>query len=189
MHPPILLAHAYGRTLLFQRSEHRSQSWFGGPIEDSLLGVALPVRPHLIASLHLSDLKPALQAGPIEIPLIYPMRHSGGHMFYSFEYGAIQLTEVTPREASSDWPYIGYPEILPYHSLSVGSVIEESWDEFLDRAPNLPEDQEAELVVLVPPPIGLGFTMWGRYGDFEDATLVFECDLAKSRVETYNICS
>jgi hypothetical protein len=186
---PILLAHANGRTALFQRSEHRSQSWFGGPIEDALSGIALPVRPHLIANLHLADLKPVLEVGPIEIPLLYPMRYSGGHMVYSFEHGGILLTELKPREASSDWPYIGYPEILPYHALSVGSVVEESWEQFLDRAPNLPEDQDAELVILVPPPIGLGFTMWGRYGDFEDATLVFECNLAECKVETYNICT
>src|SRR5206468_1774790 len=124
-----------------------------------------------------------------DLPLLYGMKYSGCTLVYTFALGEVTVESLEPPKSSDDWPYKDYPAILPYHPLSVSSSEKQSWEEFSRLAPNLPEEQSAELVVLIPPPFGLGFTMWGRGGDAEGVTLVFECDLSAKRVTAYNVCS
>lgn len=117
------------------------------------------------------------------------MRYSGGMLSYTFSREGIQILQLDPSEPSDSWPYVGFPELLPFHLVEVSAEISEDWTAFADRAPNLPAQQPAEIVVLVPPPLGLGFTLWGRAGDAEGVTIVFECDLSAKKVVTYNVCS
>lgn len=49
-------------------------------------------------------------------------------------------------------------------------------------------EQPSEMVVLIPPPATIGFSMWGRSGDAEGVALVAECDLKNQAVTTYNVC-
>jgi hypothetical protein len=51
------------------------------------------------------------------------------------------------------------------------------------------DEQPAELLVAVPPPATLGFSMWGPDGDREGVTVVFECDLAERTIRAYNRCT
>lgn len=189
MPAPLLYAHRAGRTLLLGRVDEFSESCFGGPLELPVEGIERPESLHLVAWLHrehLGRLTPS--ACPREVPLVHPLRYSGGAMEYAFSDDSVRVSDLRPARPDDAWPYAGYPTLLPYHGLDVSDEIEEGWAAFARRAPNLPDAPPAELVVLVPPPRGLGFTLWGRAGDAEGVTLVFACDLAARTVRTFNVC-
>jgi len=116
------------------------------------------------------------------------VRYSGCRLRYTFARDRVRIEDLSPQEANADWPYQGYPELLPYYPLAVSRVDAEDWGRSRSRAPSLPDEQPAECVVLVPPPGGLGFTLWGRSGDAEGATHVFECNLSTKSVVAYNVC-
>ena len=168
----------------------QSSSAFGGPAEFEFHGAPLDHPLHLVANLNHNEVAAIRPPRYIfDLPLLYGMRYSGCTLTYSFQSSAITVESIDPPASSDDWPYRHYPAILPYHPLSVLSTEQQSWSEFAYGTSNLSEDQPAECVVLVPPPFGLGFTMWGRGGDAEEVTLVFECDLLARRVKAYNVCS
>ena len=73
--------------------------------------------------------------------------------------------------------------------LKLAKVQAESWQVFSARYPNLPAQQAAELVTITPPPLSIGHSLWGEDGDAEEVCVVCECDLAKTTVHSYNICS
>lgn len=189
MREPLLIVHKSGRTAFFDRAEQHSPSSFGGPLELSVEGLHLPMQLHHIAWLSHNQLKNQGPSRYLDLPLVHPMRYSGGMLTYTFSRESIQILELEPPEASDSWPYRGFPELLPFHPVEVISEISEEWSTFVERAPNLPAQQPADVVVLVPPPQGLGFTLWGRSGDAEGVTIVFECDLLAKKVITYNVCS
>lgn len=179
-----------GTVTAFVRSEEHTFSTFGGPLELEVTG--LPSEAHLHQLLHLNhnDLKAIAPPRYIwDLPLLYGMQHSGCELTYKFESGKVAIEHLSPRETTDLWPYRHYPSILPYYPLKVAETTTETWEQFIRRAPNLPEEQPAELVVLVPPPFGLGFTLWGRGGDAEEVVVVFEIGLTERRVRVYNVCS
>lgn len=189
MPEPLISVHHAGRTTFFDKAKGHSSSAFGGPLELPITGLHHPRSLHHIARLSHNQLKYQGAARYWDLPLIHPMRYSGGMLSYTFSREGIQILELDPAEPSDSWPYVGFPELLPFHPVEVSAEISEDWTAFADRAPNLPAQQPAEIVVLVPPPLGLGFTLWGRAGDAEGVTIVFECDLSAKKVVTYNVCS
>jgi hypothetical protein len=65
----------------------------------------------------------------------------------------------------------------------------QSWQQFAAEFPNMKDKQPTELVVICPCPMTTGVSLWGREGDAEGVAMVFECDLAAKKVNTYNVCS
>jgi hypothetical protein len=190
MREPLVFVHHAGQTILLDRVDEHSFSVFGGPMELPIRGAELPRPLHQIAWLNHNQLECLAPPRHIwDLPLLHPMRYSGGTLRYGFSREAIEVLQLEPSAASDSWPYVGFPELLPCFPLEATSVVTEDWDAFSRRAPNLPTEQPAELVAFVPPPQGLGFTLWGRSGDAEGVTLVFECDLSAKTVSTYNVCS
>jgi hypothetical protein len=190
MRSPLLIIHHAGQTFTLAPSDEHTYTSFGGPCETKVSGAELPRPLHLIGVLSHSEL--SFLAAPsyvFEIPLLYGMRYDGGTTHYTFSREGVVVLPPLPALGGEDWPYRGYPELLPYYPLEIVETIQETWDAFAERAPNLPDEQPASLVVLVPPPHGLGFTLWGRSGDAEGVTLVFECDLTGKQVVAYNVCS
>jgi hypothetical protein len=51
------------------------------------------------------------------------------------------------------------------------------------------DDQPSDVIVLVPPPMTIGVSLWSREGDAEGVTSVFECDLSAKKVVAYNVCT
>jgi len=184
----VIVYHEGTVTSLVRSGEH-SSSVFGGPLEVEVRGSRLPKPLHHIATVSLNHLK---VLGPPhyvwEIPLVYGLVYSGCSVRYRLEGGSIELSSGQLGEPTEDWPYRAYPELLPYVPLEVGSTSKETWEQFAMRAPNLPEVAPSTIVMLVPPPVTLGFSMWGRSGDAEGVTLVFECDLETKTVASYNVC-
>lgn len=185
----VIVYHAGSVTPLVQSTAH-SLSVFGGPMEREVTGCHLAKPLHHIATLHLSHLQAFDHPRHFwKLPLIHGLFYDGSSLRYSFDNSqSTAITSGALGEPTADWPYRSYPELLPYVPLEAGKPTQESWEEFSRRAPNLPSRQPSEVVVLVPPPATIGFSMWGRSGDAEGVTLVFECDLEHQTVATYNVC-
>jgi hypothetical protein len=129
-------------------------------------------------------------------------RHiSGIPLFYGFVFDACDLTyeldspskvnlmDLSPARPTKGFPYENYPATFPLVPLRLGRKQRMTYDKFSSGYPNLEEDQPADLVVAVPPALSLGVSMWGEYGDADDVTVVFECDLSDRTVRAYNVCT
>jgi hypothetical protein len=101
----------------------------------------------------------------------------------------IDIESMHPTLITPDWPYPNYPSLLPRVPLKRGSSVAGSWQQFSRQAANLPDEPPAEIVILCPPPANIGHSMWGKLGDAEGVTIVFECSSLDRRVRAYNVCS
>ncbi|HEY8359902.1 MAG TPA: hypothetical protein VIL30_20795 [Ramlibacter sp.] len=148
-----------------------------------------PARLHQVASLSASSL-PVLGAPRyvFELPLVYGFRFDGCSLEYRFETNTIEVLRISPDTSTEGWPYHDYPPLLPYVPIDAAPPIQEDWESFASRFPNLPEEQPAELVAVVPPAFLIGQSLWGRGGDLEGVCVVFECDLSEKKVRSYNVC-
>lgn len=124
-----------------------------------------------------------------DLPLVYGMCYGGAGLTYKFEFGDLTVLEMEATKPSDDFPYAHFPAILPFVPLAVSEQKKQSWRQFNAPYPNLPDDQPSDLIVVVPPPMTIGVSLWGREGDAEGVTLVFECDLKLKRVKAYNVCT
>ncbi len=79
-----------------------------------------------------------------------------------------------------------FPPLIPYVPLRLEDTPRsESYDDFVQRFPNMPWPQPTEMVVAVPPPATIGLSFWAG-GDGDDVTIVFECDLKERKVRAFN---
>lgn len=162
----LVAVHMDGRTYSFARSDSEARSIYGGPQERTLKGARFgPARLHHIATLTSGSL-PQLGAPKyiFSVPLVYGFRFEGCELEYVFDTNEIDVRRIAPHESSEEWPYPDYPPLLPYLPIDVVSDQIEDWDTFSARFPNLPEAQPAELVAVVPPPLEIGQSLWGRSG-------------------------
>jgi hypothetical protein len=189
--PETLILAFDGRTTYsFSRADKQAASVFGGPMEYRVSGKRpVPDRLHLVARLSHNDL-PIL--GPpsyvFHLPLLYGLRYNEGKFAYQFEHTDIKVL-VSPGTPTEDWPYRHYPTLLPYIPMAVTKRKKQSWQQFAAEFPNMKDKQPTELVVICPCPMTTGVSLWGREGDAEGVAMVFECDLAAKKVNTYNVCS
>lgn len=188
----LLFAYHDGTAYAFAGARGHASSSFGGPLEIDLGGVAHGPRPlHQIARLS-SDHLPVLGAPTnwFELPLIYGLCYDGCRLEYRVDAsGDVELLDLDPTRSSDDHPYVGYPSLLPYVPLALAATTRASYAEFANRLASMPPAQPSELVVAIPPPATLGVSLWGRFGDAEGVTIVFECDPSARIVRAYNACS
>lgn len=178
-----------GRTVALVPSARHGGSVFGGPLELGL--VEREPRPllHQVVALGHDALAALALPGQVGcIPLVFGLSHSGCELEYRYDEDELELITLEPAEPSADWPYANYPRLLPYVPLEVGSLERESWASFAQRAPCPPSAPSEDLVALLPPPAGLGCSLWGRMGDAEGVTLVFACAWRERRVRAYTLC-
>ena len=186
----LVAVHVDGTTYSFSRSGDKAASIYGGPLMRSVTGCSFgPARLHHVASLSDTSL-PAL--GPpryvFSLPLVYGFRFDDCSLEYRFDTNEIEVLRISPGKSLVDWPYHDYPPLLPYIPIEVQSTITQDWKAFSSQFPNLPKEQPAELVAVVPPAFLIGQSLWGRDGDLEGVCVVFECNLSLKLVRSYNIC-
>jgi hypothetical protein len=193
---PLVFAFHDDTLYAFERGDEFSGSWFGGPLDATISGLTLGPYPlHRVATLggeHIPALKSTLENGlQIDIPLFYGLRYDGCSMHYRFRSNSdVELLHLAPTQSSVDWPYSDYPALLPYIPLRLaGEPRHERYQEFAERFWNMPEQQPAELLAAVPPPAAIGMSLWGKAGDAEEVTIVFECDLKEKLVKATNVVS
>lgn len=170
------------------RSMRGSSSWFGGPMEGELVGPMANAQVHHVATLSSKQVS-ELALYSSRVALVYGMQYEGCLLEYVYDRPNVRIHRMTPSVASVGWPYHAYPAMLPFVPLEVVSKQRASWSEFCTEWPNLPQEQPAEMVVVVPPPATIGVSLWGVHGDWERVTLVFEVHLSEGRVSAYNVCS
>lgn len=188
---PLLFAFHDDRLYAFERTSRFSHSVFGGPLDANISGRSFGPKPlHRIACLSGWHIPPLNSNWLVELPLIYGMNYSGCELQYRVENArTIELLGIAPAASSEDWPYPHFPPLLPYVPMRLADTPRpESYNDFAARFPNMPERQSAELMVAVPPPAGVGLSLWGS-GDGEGVTILFECDLKERKVSATNVTS
>ena len=187
----LILAFDGRATYSFGRSETHSFSVFGGPMDCNVSGKPpVPDRLHYVARLNHNDL-PVL--GPpsyaFDLPLLYGLRYTDEvNLTYQFEHTDVSVL-ASPGTFDDDLPYRNYPTLLPYIPITVVKRKKQTWKQFAGEFPNMKEEQPSDLVVVVPPPMTIGVSLWGREGDAEGVAMVFECDLQGMTVTAYNVCT
>ena len=188
----LIAVYADGKSYSFSRSGPAAGSIYGGPLGQTVTGCPFgPARLHHVASLSPSSL-PFLGAPPQHVsslPLVYGFRFDGCELEYRFEPNEIEVLRISPDRSAQDWPYPDYPPLLPYIPVEAAPPITQDWKAFASQFSIFSEEPPAELVAIVPPAFLIGQSLWGRDGDLEGACVVFECDITRRLVRTYNVCS
>src|SRR5262249_42519918 len=137
---------------LYERARKFSNSYFGGPpySQFKFTGLSFGTRPlHHVMQLYSNILPGIEKKGFPEVQLFYGIRYSGCRMKYELlppaeslmkeveqhltserSLGSLpdlrsecHILEMEPRESSEDWPYAGYPDLLPYVPLQLADRI------------------------------------------------------------------
>jgi len=179
-----------GHAYFLEQSDTHTGSYFGGPIEESIMGVQHgPHKIHHVATLTGHCFKPLWDViGVLQLKLLYGIRYSGCHMKYQASSGGLKILEMKPKTSHENWPYPDYPAQLPYFPLRLKQCSKCSLEKFMAFSCQPIEVVSSETLVLVPPSPVLGMSLWGPSGDGENTQIVFRCDLAKQTVEAYNQC-
>jgi hypothetical protein len=187
---PLVFIHAANTVHRFVASPQECSSYFGGPLELDVRGKKPGPAPlHQIANISAADI-PVLKKHHFSLPLLYGMQFDGCSLKYHFDsISTVKLLEFEPSRSEKDWPYPHYPPHLPYIQLALASTERCSWTKFANAFPNLPEKMPATLVAVVPPPMNIGMSLWGRSGDEEGVCLVWEVDAEEQIVRGYNVCT
>ena len=188
----LVTAYHSGMVVSFARAGTHTRSSFGGPLEESVSRKRHGRRPlHLLARLAVDQLPiVGVHKYSTELPLIYGLSYSGCRIKYRVSGSSdVELLELKPSKSSEDFPYLNYPVILPFVPLKVVETRSCTYDSFAQQFANMPEEEPAELIVAIPPPATIGVSLWGRWGDAEGVTVVFECGLGDAVVCAYNVCT
>lgn len=186
---PLVFAFHDDRLYTFARAARHSPSVFGGPLPAAISGRPFGPKPlHLIACLGGWHIPALNRHHLVELPLVYGLHYDGCRIDYRVELAhRVELLGIAPAASSDDWPYPHFPPLLPYVPLRLDDTPRpESYDKFAARFPNMPARPPAELIVAVPPPAGIGLSLWGA-GDGEGVTIVFACDLTRKTVSASNV--
>ena len=180
-----------GHACLYERATKYSTSYFGGPTEIQLAGLRHGPRPiHHLMTLNWRAIPGIEKKGVTELPLFYGMGYSGCSMTYEIvESSRCKLLEMEPSKSSADWPYSGYPDLLPYIPLRLAQRVSCSQEQFRELLCQRSEVKPDEVTVIVPAMFDLGISLWGHSGDAEGVQIVFHCDIEKGIVRAYNECT
>jgi hypothetical protein len=166
---------------------------FGGPPPFVISGIPETIYDtselHFVGRVSHYDIPP-LARHISEIPLFYGFSFDACQLSYELDSPSkANLMDLTPASPTKGFPYENYPATFPLVPLRLGRRQRMTYDKFSSAYPNLEGDQPADLVVAVPPALSVGVSMWGKYGDGDDITVVFECDFTDGTVSAYNVCT
>lgn len=182
----LLYVYVGGTAFELNRTEFRfASSYLGGPPDLRELtrndGGDAPL--HHIATLACSDFECPYQG---RLPLLHGVTYQGSLLEYEVADAGnvVKTTYLSPNESDPEWPYPGYPALLPYWPLEVTRKRNCTWEVFADEFLNQPDD----LIVVMPPPMQIGFSLWGRNPDTWPVDLCFAFNFASMKVEVQNRC-
>ncbi|TWT66783.1 hypothetical protein Pla123a_44810 [Posidoniimonas polymericola] len=179
-----------GTAFELNRTESRfASSYLGGPPDLQELtredGGDTPL--HHIATLSCDEFDCSYRG---RLPLLHGMTYQGSLLEYEVaESGhVVRTTYLSPNESDPEWPYPGYPALLPYLQLEVWKKRICTWEEFANEFINAPNEPPADLTVMMPPPMHIGFSLWGRHGDTYPVQLCFGLNFTTMKVEVTSWC-
>ena len=181
-------------------------AYFGGPLQQSFSGARFGPEPlHRIFTFSPGGLpQPNGHNLQGQMSLFYGMRFSGCVLRYrvSIKRGvnaqyvedylhSTEIESILPAESSVDWPYTGYPSLLPYVPLEEIQRSSIEPQAFAERYTwqGLEDLTDNELVVVVPAIASFGVSMWGRSGDQEAVQLVFRYSYETQKLCVSNQCT
>ena len=195
-----------GHACLYERTAQFSKSYFGGPPDYAFKfsGNAFGTRPiHHVMTLYWDALPGIEKKGFSDLPLFYGIRYGGCCMKYEIvspqlEFSDIeerlaakrglpnlsdecQILEMEPTKSSEDWPYVGYPELVPYVPLRLTERVQCSPEDFQGLILHGDEVKPEEVTVVIPPMFDLGISLFGPNADAEGLQLVFRCNLENKK--------
>jgi len=91
------------------------------------------------------------------------------------------VLEMEPVQSSGNWPYPGYPDLLPYVPLKLADRIPCCPEEFQGLILHGDEVKPEEVTVVIPPMYDLGISLFGHSADAEGLQLVFRCSLENKK--------
>lgn len=180
-----------GHAYFFERASTYSPSYFGGPTSIRFSGLRHgPRRVHHVMTLNWDAIPGIETKGFSNLSLFYGMCYSGCRMTYQIvELFRYRLLELEPRKSLADWPYRGYPELLPYVPLRLAKRTRCSCEQFRELLVQQGEVKEEDVTVIVPPIPDLGISLWGPGGDAEGVQIIFQFDVQSAKVRVYNECT
>ena len=190
----------------FAPADDFGSAYFGGPLEQTFSGQTFGPEPlHRVFTFGPGGLpQPRGHNLQGRLSFFYGMRYSGCELRYKVpvlegvnaqfvqDYSqSVEVDQISPSESSADWPYIGYPALLPYVPLQEVSRTSITPDEFANEYTwqGLEGFSGDELVVVVPAIARLGVSMWGRSGDDEAVQIVFRYSYRDRVIHATNQCT
>jgi hypothetical protein len=181
-----------GCAYFLTRGERTAKSAFGGQPPFAMPSIPETIlaadKLHYVGHVSSHDIPP-LARHLSAIPLFYGFTFDGCLLRYEVEsQSKVNLLDLSPPRPSADFPYTNYPDVFPRIPLKLGRKKPMTYRAFSSAYPNLEDDQPADVIVAVPP-VSAGISLWGKYGDLEDVTVVFEYSLRLGTVSAYNCCT
>lgn len=158
-------------------SSEESSIYFGGPgYDEAIEGPRYgPRRLHHILTINNSKFSiPGCDFGFVT-SFYYGICFEGCALTYRrTATAAIKITETNPRKADRDYPYFGYPDLLPFHPLQIIETKDVTTEEIQDSLYNTAWTVDpAKLYLTVPNSAGLGLSLWSPG---EEVEIIFEYD-------------
>jgi hypothetical protein len=144
--------------------------WFGGDLDLTVKGPPHGPHPlHRILTLDLSDERLGV-SGLVDLkylPLVFGMRFDGFEYDYLVESDhSIDIKRSSQQTSSNDWPYDGFPDVLPRLALRLLDPVRASPEEASNltlQGFSLTEPEEMVTIVPSQEEYG-GVSLWGEYG-------------------------
>ena len=184
---PIATVFSDGQRFLLGRSKARSNSYFGGPGYDQVIeGPRYGSRRihHLLTLNHGAFGIDAMQFG-FEVSLYYGLCFEGCELEWQRTHtAAVRITKIDPRKSGKEYPYFGYPDILPYFPLRTLAKSEVEASDIKDAIYNTGWDVDlGKVYVVVHSHPDLGVSLFEPDADVD---VVFEYDPESGCVRATN---
>lgn len=180
---PIATVYFKGLKFMLGRSSSQSLSYFGGPGTDGVIEGPRygPRRLHHIVTLNHAQFGIQALSFGFKASFYYGLCFEGCQLEWQRTHtAAIRITRLEPRKSGREYPYFGYPDVLPYFPLEIIGQDEATIADIENAISNVAWEPVAERVYVVVhshPNIGVALISPG-----EDVDIVFEYDTQTGQI-------
>jgi hypothetical protein len=184
---PVATVFSGGHRFFVGRSVKRSTSYFGGPGYDQVIDGARygPRRIHHILTLNHNAFGISSLKFGFKTSFYYGLCFEGCELEWERTHtAAMRVTKIDPRKSGKEYPYFGYPDVLPYFPLEVRVKSAATSSDIEAAVYNTGWDVDPDKVyVIVHSHPDLGIALLNPDADVD---LVFEYETASGRIRAVN---
>ena len=180
---PVASVYFRDRKFLLGRSSAESLSYFGGPGSDAIIEGPRygPRRLHHLLTLNHGQFGiKALRFG-FKVSFYYGLCFEGCKLEWQrTAMSAVRITRLDPRKSGREYPYFGYPDVLPYFPLAITGQEDCTLADIEDAISNVAWEPAADRVYVVVhshPDLGVALIAPGA-----DVDIVFEYDTQTGQI-------
>lgn len=182
-HSPIATVYSSGRKFLLGRSSSQSLSYFGGPGSDAVIEGPRygPRRLHHILTLNHAQFGiKGMQFG-FKASFYYGLCFEGCELEWQrTATAAIRIARLDPRKSGKEYPYFGYPDVLPYFPVEIRGQEEATVSDIAEAISNVAwEPMAGRVYIVVHSHPDLGVALIEPNSDVD---IVFEYDAATGQI-------